>query len=340
MRVFISWSKPRSRKVADFLCQWLKQLPLVIEVWISGEAIDPGTRWQKELADALKDTRFGILCLTPENQSEPWICFEGGAIAKEEAIHAIPYLIDMESTQVQQPLKQFQGVNADKEGTLKLIKTIHKASGDTSRSEADLEKAFERCWPELQEVVNKVRSEGVEDRPSQKDVGLPEVVSRLDRIEALVESLSSRFTQYIQCSVPGSQGYSPSGTGYVITGPQDWVVTGVAHSGEAGFKPGVAYGVVPITKRAAGYSGIPAVEWTDFKVELVGDEPRSSEFANRIRSLFNRTILGGTPTISSSGNNTVVRFSLPYPPADIQEVLTQLAQESGVQVLSIQRKAV
>jgi hypothetical protein len=66
MKVFISWSKPLSKKVAESLSDWLQLFPLIIEPWISGPDIDPGTRWNKELSEALEDTNFGIICITKE----------------------------------------------------------------------------------------------------------------------------------------------------------------------------------------------------------------------------------------------------------------------------------
>jgi hypothetical protein len=58
MEVFISWSGERSRKIAEYLCKWLRKLPLSIDAWVSGLAIDAGTRWQKELSQALEKTHI------------------------------------------------------------------------------------------------------------------------------------------------------------------------------------------------------------------------------------------------------------------------------------------
>ncbi len=196
MDIFISWSGPRSRKVADFLFNWLKKLPLTINPWISHEAIDPGTRWEKELSAALEETRFGILCLTPENQLEPWICFEAGALAKTiEKTHVIPYLIDMKPEDLKQPLKQFQAIKATKENTLKLIKTIHKVSGDETRSQKDLEEAFEIWWPKLEAQIDVVKNEK-KDQIEIEDLDLPQYTRKgIDKILSIVESLSSRLLE-------------------------------------------------------------------------------------------------------------------------------------------------
>jgi hypothetical protein len=196
MRVFISWSGPRSRKVAEFLSGWLRKLPLPIEPWISKEAIDPGTRWDKELAEALKETRFGILCLTPENQLEPWICFEAGALAKTiEKTHVIPYLIDMKPEDLKQPLKQFQATQSTEEDTWKMVKTIYKASGDETRSESDLKEVFEMWWPKLQEQIEEAKKEAYKT-VTEEPLELSDIMNGIGNIMLLLESLSSRLTKW------------------------------------------------------------------------------------------------------------------------------------------------
>ncbi len=195
MKIFISWSGPRSRKVAEYLSGWLRKLPLTVRPWVSKEAIDPGTRWEKELSEALEGTTFGILCLTPENQLEPWICFEAGALSKTvEKTYVIPYLIDMGPNDLKQPLKQFQAIEANKDGTLKLIKTIHKASGDDAHSIEDIKETFDALWPKLEGHIETAKKE-VSEPPAAKEAGFPEIKFELYKIVVLLESLSSRMTK-------------------------------------------------------------------------------------------------------------------------------------------------
>ena len=160
MRIFISWSGPRSKKVADYLNDWLRKLPLPIEPWVSGAAIEPGTRWTKELSEALEGTDFGILCLTPDNQDEPWICFEGGALSKAIGkAHVVPYLIGMQPSELKHPLQQFHATQANKEDTWKLIKGIHKVTRDQTRSERDIQEVFDKWWPDLEQVIIDAQNE-------------------------------------------------------------------------------------------------------------------------------------------------------------------------------------
>jgi hypothetical protein len=196
MKVFISWSGERSRELAEFLSGWLKKLPLTIEPWVSKDAIDPGTRWGKELSEALEGTNFGILCLTSENQKEAWINFEAGALSKTiEQSYVVPYLIGMKPAELEQPLKQFQAIEANEEDTFKLIETIHIASGDKTRTKNDLDEAFKMWWPKLRENIDKIKNiKGHEN----KEVAMPttaDLKNSLDKLLTLLESMSQRFTK-------------------------------------------------------------------------------------------------------------------------------------------------
>jgi len=68
MKVFLSWSGPRARTAAQILRQWLPDVIQSIELWISAEDIDAGTRWGSVVINQLAETRCRIICLTKKNQ--------------------------------------------------------------------------------------------------------------------------------------------------------------------------------------------------------------------------------------------------------------------------------
>lgn len=197
MKIFISWSGERSRKLAEYLAGWLKKLPLTIEPWVSKDAIDPGTRWGKELAEALEGTSFGILCITSENQREPWISFEAGALSKTiEKSYVVPYLIGMKPTELEQPLKQFQAIEANEQDTWKLIETIHMASGDKTRTINDLEEAFKMWWPKLSEQIEVLKREAVAAGVVNQEPNMTDIKASLDKVSTVLESLSARMIKW------------------------------------------------------------------------------------------------------------------------------------------------
>src|SRR5438046_1749635 len=83
MNVFISWSGKRSKQLALLLRKWLPNVLQTVQVWMSDADIDAGMRGINEISNQLKQARIGILCVTPENQTAPWLLFEAGAISNQ-----------------------------------------------------------------------------------------------------------------------------------------------------------------------------------------------------------------------------------------------------------------
>ena len=126
MKVFLSWSGNLSHQVACVLKGWLPCVIQSVKPWVSSEDIEKGTRWSTDIAKELKDTAYGIFCITKDNLGAPWVNFEAGAISKliDEA-NVSPFLIDMKKSDVQGPLAQFQLTVLDKEDASKLVHSIN-----------------------------------------------------------------------------------------------------------------------------------------------------------------------------------------------------------------------
>jgi hypothetical protein len=152
MKVLISWSGKRAKHVARVLHYWLPYFIQSVRPWMSDEDITPGARWGAELAATLSDINFGIICITPEAVTSPWIHFEAGALAKtlNNAV-VCPYLIgSLDTNQLEGPLAQFNAVKADEHGTFKLIQCINKALGEEHAIPGErLRCIFDKWWPDL-----------------------------------------------------------------------------------------------------------------------------------------------------------------------------------------------
>jgi hypothetical protein len=70
-----------SLKIALVLRDWIPDVIRGVEPFVSSEEIRKGKRWPLELANALEELRYGIICLTPTNVNSPWINFEAGALS-------------------------------------------------------------------------------------------------------------------------------------------------------------------------------------------------------------------------------------------------------------------
>lgn len=149
MKVFISWSGERSRGVALSLRKWLPDIVQEVEPFMSENDIGAGVRWGVDLSNMLENTDIGILCLTPENLNAPWLLFEAGCLAKKlEVSHVIPYRLNLKATEVPFPLAQFQSVDANREGTLMLLKTLNNSRQQPMETER-LERVFSKLWDDL-----------------------------------------------------------------------------------------------------------------------------------------------------------------------------------------------
>lgn len=160
MKVFISWSGNTSWKVATVFREWLPSVIQSIEPYVSSEDIDKGARWSTDIAKELENSTFGILCVTKENLTAPWLSFEAGALSKTiEKSLVTPFLFDIKRSEVQGPILQFQSTIFQKEDIWKMVKTLNSACGSEGISEQRLEKAYEVWYPrlekELAEIENK-----------------------------------------------------------------------------------------------------------------------------------------------------------------------------------------
>jgi hypothetical protein len=191
MQVFISWSGERSRKIAAALKDWLPPLIQSVDAWVSSKDIEKGTLSLAEINQQLKDAKFGIVCLTPENKAEKWIHFEAGAIAKAvttENGKLWTYLMGLAHSDVEGPLGQFQHTIANEEDTRNLLFAINEAS-NKQLSDSQLDKLFEKFWPDLHSKLEEIaKIKVVESAPKRTGDSMLEEI--LELIRGLVRTRS------------------------------------------------------------------------------------------------------------------------------------------------------
>lgn len=152
--VFIGWSGTGSKELASCLREWLPKVIKDIKPWMSKMDIDAGNKWRPDLAEQLKYTKIGIICLTPENLDSPWIHYEAGALSINNA-RVCPYLLNLKPEDIKElPLFEFQYTNADREDTKKLIYKINELSLKVPQEE--IEKNFEDLWPQLGKKIQSL----------------------------------------------------------------------------------------------------------------------------------------------------------------------------------------
>ena len=186
VKVFISWSGTVSRGLAEAFRDWLPSVIQAVKPWMSGSDIDKGVRWSSEIAAELEEARVGLICLTPDNLEKPWILFEAGALSKTlEKTFVCPYLFGLRSADLQFPLAQFQATKAEKEDTRKLIHTINSAFGESRLTDDQVNKSFERCWPEFEERLKALELSQPATRSQRESREILEEILELARTTVL-----------------------------------------------------------------------------------------------------------------------------------------------------------
>jgi TIR domain len=187
MKVFISWSGPLSRAIADVLRRWLPSVLQAVRPYFSPDDVAKGSRWSSEIAKELEASRIGLLIITPANQEAAWLMFEAGALAKNlERSKVCPLLFgDLEPTDVKGPLVQFQAAQFSHDEMKRVMKMINSELGELALAPDVLESVFEMWWPQLEEQVKKELAVTDEDegesKRSERDL-LEEVVALTRRL--------------------------------------------------------------------------------------------------------------------------------------------------------------
>ena len=182
MKVFVSWSGKLSQQVAEELKKWLQQCIQSLEVFYSDQDIEKGDVWGTKVSEELRDTNFGIVCLTQENISAPWIHFEAGALSKMLDSKVATLTINVNFADIKGPLSSFQGTKLEKDEMYKLLKSIN-ASLEKPLTENVLKNSFDAFWNNFYESVSNIINnyDDGEDKKNLK-INVPEVVEEILQI--------------------------------------------------------------------------------------------------------------------------------------------------------------
>ncbi len=205
MKVFISWSGDRSKKVAELLDDWIQCVIQSVNPWMSSKDIDRGALWFPEIADQLANTSIGIVCLTMENKNKPWILFESGALAKGLTSNRVcTFLIDLQPTDLENPLAQFNHTFPVKESIRELVRTINLNLKENSLSDSVLLRVFETYWPQFEQefarIINTTPAVDVKEERNENEIIL-EVLSTVRTLDKRLRTIEST-TEVVQIDKP------------------------------------------------------------------------------------------------------------------------------------------
>ena len=190
--IFISWSGPLAKAVAKVLHGWLPAMFDNIDPWFSDTDIPAGSTWFGEIRERLDSSDYGIIVITTENLSKPWLNFEAGSLSKklnEDKLRVTPLLVNF--AQVNQltghPLEQYNAVMLNKDGMRRLCESIALSAG---RNAANVELRFNQMWDQLDsQIAGAKATVGPQPAPPEEPERLDVLTTSIRSLEATVANL-------------------------------------------------------------------------------------------------------------------------------------------------------
>jgi hypothetical protein len=190
MRIFISWSLPRSMAIAKILRAYLPKVIQLLDPFMSAKDIDGGQRWQQEIGERLHECHVGVCVVTSENVARPWLNFEAGAISKSMSLgRVIPFLFDVSESDLVGPLTQFQKRNADEEGLRGLLTDLNSLIPEKPLDADRLSHAIDLHLPLMMKEIRAVQENQAlgQSAPARRR----ETTEVLEELVGLVRGLQS-----------------------------------------------------------------------------------------------------------------------------------------------------
>jgi hypothetical protein len=219
LRIFVSWSKPASRRLALMLRDWLPEVIQQLEPWVSTEDIDKGQRWSTEIGAKLGELGQGILCITAENQHEAWLNYEAGALAKSlDESRVRPILLDLAPSDVTGPLAQFQAtVVSDREDMFRLVSSLNLAC-TSPLDPTRLERAFDRNWPDFLGRIAALLAEPTESGPTIRRTAEDMIGEILERVRDFQRTYETSLAAPLADLLLGDLSHATRGTRVIVPG--------------------------------------------------------------------------------------------------------------------------
>ena len=184
MKVYVSWSGDLGRRASDVLSIALRQLIPSLELWsFPGSDSIAGTRWIDQTEHAIRASEIALVCLTNDSRTAPWLLFELGVMAGSGAT-VVPWLVDIEYSDLAGPLAQFQAIRSDSRSFFDLADLVcRKASMELPPLHL-VERWAEAIEAEISQLVGRGRK-GRDARPTEEWLAQIEEARRTRNLDQL-----------------------------------------------------------------------------------------------------------------------------------------------------------
>lgn len=193
MKIFISWSGELSCKIAEVLKKWIPCIIQSVEVFFSPDDIEKGDNWDKTISSKLSECSYGIICLTTDNTTAPWINFEAGAIAKSLDSRVTALMVNIKPSDIKGPLSRYQATKFEKNDFFQLIQSINNAL-ETPLDNKILENTFNAMWNSLEDEANIIISSFAQNTKAEDRKYVDNKVNESNILEEILQLLRKQNT--------------------------------------------------------------------------------------------------------------------------------------------------
>lgn len=180
------------------------------EPWVSTQDLESGSLWLSDLNQQLSVSGTGIVCITQENKTAPWIHFEAGALAKGlTKARVCTFLIDLKPEDIANPLGQFNHTLPTRDSMWKLIKSFNdRLKGPSHLEESVLTQLFALFWPKFEEEFRQVLEENKSTAQARARTSESYLIEILENTRALSQRVSVIETRLEPVPPKANDGYA------------------------------------------------------------------------------------------------------------------------------------
>lgn len=205
MKVFISWSGERSKKIGEQLREWIPNVIQSVVPYFTPTDTEKGSRWLSEISKELSDSKIGIFCVTQDNINSDWLLFEAGALSRVmDKTHVCPILFGVKPTDLAGPMRQFQTTEFRRKDFRRLIDVINGCMSEGKIEAKRLDTAFDAFWHKIESSVGDIlKSQPESKKPIRSERDILEEILELTRFQSthrirmlpssIVEQLVKKF---------------------------------------------------------------------------------------------------------------------------------------------------
>lgn len=167
--VFISFSKRETTKVAEVITGIINSIypknKTNVEVFFSPEKIKAGG-FRGQILDAMRNAKFAISVLSPENKESPWLMYEAGALSlavEQNGGHLMPYLFCRHGSEVESTIEDLQYAQYqrdDEDNQDQLVSLMENLNSSLSKENQvdlmEIEKKINKSWNSIDKKFERI----------------------------------------------------------------------------------------------------------------------------------------------------------------------------------------